>query len=64
MKNTPYLCTANSKQMVQTYGAMVAQQILVLLVEVRILIGLQAPERRVPGLSVFFLLSYYQNPPS
>ena len=45
MKNTPYLCTANSKQMVQTYGVMVAQQILVLLVEVRILIGLQAPER-------------------
>lgn len=42
MKNTPYLCTANSKQMVQTYGVMVAQQILVLLVEVRILIGLQA----------------------
>lgn len=30
------------QKMVQTYGAMVAQQILVLLVEVRILIGLQA----------------------
>ena len=30
------------RKMVQTYGAMVAQQILVLLVEVRILIGLQA----------------------
>ena len=41
-KKCPYLCSANSKKMVQTYGAMVAQQILVLLVEVRILIGLQA----------------------
>ena len=32
----------DQQKLVQTYGAMVAQQILVLLVEVRILIGLQA----------------------
>ncbi len=53
-KKCPYLCSANSKKMVQTYGAMVAQQILVLLVEVRILIGLPIRCRDVACYVSFF----------
>ena len=54
------------QKMVQTYGAMVAQQILVLLVEVRILIGLQALRqkwRRAFFVLIIFFYRYqkYQN---
>ena len=46
------------QKMVQTYGAMVAQQILVLLVEVRILIGLQALRQK--WRRAFFVASEIQ----
>ena len=45
--------------LVQTYGVMVAQQILVLLVEVRIPIGLQASEEF--SSEAFFFFGYNQS---